>query len=315
MTSFRRILFCLGATALCCVGMQAQPAANTGAPAAIRSPIAVFRELLAMNPQERKQVIASRAPEVQQRILQKLGEYEMLPGPLREQRLRETELRWYLRPLMNEPRTNRAARLALIPEDERQIVEQRLQMWDLVPPPLQEQWMNDDMVVNYLAQTTSATPEETNAILAMIPPEQRSKLQAGLDRWNHMSDGERQRALAGFKQFFVLTAEEKEKTLDTIPDAERQQMEETLAAYGKLTPSQRSQCIRSFEKFATMSLVERQQFLKNAERWQEMTPEERQKWRDLVHVAPIMPPGENPSPPALPSSTYRLAPPRALATN
>lgn len=315
MSSFRRILFCLTATAFGCFWLQAQPAGNVSLASSIKSPIAAFRELLAMTPEQRKRAIASRSPDIQQRILEKLGEYDILPGELREQRLRETELRWYLRPLMDVPRTNRAARLALIPEGERQIVEERLQVWDLVPPQLQEEWKNNDLVANYLAQITSATPEETNAILSLIPLEQRVKLQAGLDRWNRMSDGERQRALAGFKQFFELTPEEKEKTLNTIPDAERQQMEETLAAYGKLTPSQRAQCMNSFEKFATMSVVERQQFLKNAKRWQEMTPEERQKWRDLVHVAPIMPPGENPSPRALPSSSYRLTPPRALVTN
>ena len=66
-------------------------------------------------------------------------------------------------------------------------------------------------------------------------------------------------------------------------------MEQTLASYAQLTPEQRKQCINSFEKFARMSVVERELFLKNAELWGKMTPTERQKWRELVNVAPITP--------------------------
>jgi hypothetical protein len=50
------------------------------------------------------------------------------------------------------------------------------------------------------------------------------------------------------------------------------------------------QCVRAFAKFSGMSLVERQEFLKNAERWAQMTPAERQSWRNLVNTAPQLPP-------------------------
>jgi hypothetical protein len=310
MIPLRRILVCLAwATAFGSFPLSAQTAANAATPARIKSPVAEFRELLAMTPAERKQAISIRPPEIQERILQKLGEYQILPDELREQRLRETELRWYLRPLMDEPRTNRAARLALIPDDERQLVEQRLEMWDLLPPSLQEEMKNNDMVVNYLAQSGTATPEERDDILKKLPPDRRAELEKGLDRWQQMSDDQRQKALAGFNRIFQLTPEEREKTLDTVSDEERQQMEQTLQAYGKLTQAQRAQCIRSFGKFATMSVAERQQFLKNAEQWNKMTPEERQKWRELVTVAPIMPGAGNSAIPRLPSHTIRLSAP------
>lgn len=288
-------MFCLaGAITLCSLALLAQPAPGPVSGAA-KSPVALFRQLLAMTPDARKKAIASRPPEIQERILEKLEEYEILPEGLREMRLRETELRWYLRPLMDEPRTNRAARLALIPEDERKLVEQRLQYWDLLPPSLQEEWTNDEMVANYFAQTP---PEERTNLLRIIPPDQQARLREGFDRWNQMSEDQRQKALAGFNKIFEVKPEEKEAALDTVPDdAERQQMEKTLDEYGKLTPQQRLQCIHSFEKFATMSVSERQQFLKNAQRWNAMTPKERAKWRQLVTVAPIMPQMENLSAP------------------
>lgn len=313
MTSLRLIMFCLaGALAYCSLALLAQPAPGPASGAA-KSPVAFFRQLLAMSPEERKKAIASKPPEIQNRILEKLEEYEILPVELRELRLRETELRWYLRPLMDEPRTNRVARLALIPEDERKLVEERLQSWDLLPPSLQEEWTNDETVANYFAQTA---PEERTNLLRIIPPDQQARLREGFDRWNQMTEDQRQKALAGFNKIFEVKPEEKEAALDTVhSDEERQQMEKTLDEYGKLSPQQRLQCIRSFEKFATMSVSERQQFLKNAQRWNSMTSEERAKWRQLVTVAPIMPQMENRSAPAnLPVRTLRSTSP-AMATN
>lgn len=294
MSSLRRtMLWLASALALCPLALRTQTA-PVAAPAPDRSPVALFRQLLTMSPEEQKKAIASRPPEIQQQILEKLQEYKILPAEYRDLRLRETELRWYLRPLMDEPRTNRAARLAQIPGEERKVVEERLGLWDILPPSLQEEWKNNEMVANYFAQTASATPKEQEEMLTLIPPDERAKLKAGLDHWSQMSSEQRQKALAGFKNFFTLTPEEKEEALDTVSDEDRQQMKKALDAYGKLTPQQRAQCIHSFEKFATMSVSERQQFLKNAERWNAMTPAEREKWRQLVTVAPIMPQMDSP---------------------
>jgi hypothetical protein len=293
MSSSRRTIFALvAALAFHCAPLLAQtPVGSTN-----KSPVALFRELLAMTPQQREEAISSRPPGVQKRILEKLNQYELLPGGLRELRLRETELRWYLRPLMDEPRTNRTASLAQVPEELRSEVQQRLQLWDLLPPPLQDQFRNDDLISSYFAQTWRDSPQALTELMQLIPPEEREKLQKGLDRWSAMSTDARQNALAGFNRFFELTPEEKEKALDMVSDEERSQMEQTLGAYQHLTPEQRKRCIGSFEKFARMSVPEREQFLKNAERWREMTPEDRQKWRELVNVAPLIPPGAFPRP-------------------
>ena len=114
-------------------------------------------------------------------------------------------------------------------------------------------------------------------------------------RWQALSEDERQKIAAQFNQFFELTPEEKQKTLNTLSDAERAQMEKTLQSFDKLPPAQRAQCIRAFTKFAGMSPAERAEFLKNAERWSQMPPKERQAWRDLVAQVPLWPP----LPPAL----------------
>ena len=298
MMSFRRTVFLLMmAMSFVGVSLRAQPAPGGGTNSP-KSPVALFRELLAMSPQERREAIAIRPQETQNRILEKLNEYEILPNELREVRLRETELRWYLRPLMDEARTNRPAILARIPEELRGEVAERLRLWDLLPPDLQEQWKDNDLIASYFAQARNATPAQREEILRQISfsPERLDDLKKEFDRWQAMSETDRQRAVAGFNKFFELTPNQKEKTLDSLSDDERQQIEQTLASYQNLTPKQRAQCISSFEKFARMSVAERQQFLKNAEQWRDMTPEERQKWRQLVIVAPILPPNLPPQP-------------------
>ena len=152
------------------------------------------------------------------------------------------------------------------------------------------------------------------------------ELQPGLAdpeaHWNSLSEDQRQKITAQFNQFFELTAAEKQKTLNTLSDAERQQMEKTLETFGKLPPRQRLQCLRAFTEFAGMSAPQKQDFLKNAQRWSQMSPKERQTWRDLVaHVPewPPMPPQLMPPmppqlmPPVPPQLTQRLHP--VAATN
>jgi hypothetical protein len=315
MSLSRRKLFCLTCAAFCSFWLQAQPRTNAAAPAQVKSPVAIFRELLAMPPQDRHKAVAARWPDKQKAILDKLAEYEILPNGFREQRLKETELRWYLLPLMDAPRTNRAAGLAAIPDEYRSIVQERLQTWDLIPPTLKQQWKNDDMVADYFAQSQAAF-DKRNDFLRNLPPKRRVYLEKELKRWQDMSDVERKNALLGFKKFFELPPAEQEETLETASDDDRRQMKQTLDSYKNLTLAQRQQCIRSFEKFTTMSVEERNQFLKNAERWNEMTPAEREKWRQLVTVAPIMPLGS--PPPMLPSHSQQLVPGAvspAMATN
>ena len=61
-----------------------------------------FRELLAMTPKEQEKYLTNRPPEIRGRILAKIHEYQALDSNEREMRLRATELRWYLLPLLRE---------------------------------------------------------------------------------------------------------------------------------------------------------------------------------------------------------------------
>lgn len=282
-----------------------------------RSPVDMFRQLLAQTPAERRQSLSNRPPEMRSRILAKLREYESLKPDDRELRLRTTELQWYLQPFLSESATNPAIRLAMVPEDLRKLVEDRVMRWEKLPPTVREELLNNEMTSRYFARLESATEEQKQKILAQMSPERRAKLEAGLDHWRELSVEQRTRTLAGFTEFFELTPAEKQKALGSLSAAEQQQMEKTLQTYASLPPAQRAQCLRSFEKFAGMSLADRQAFLKNAERWKLMSPSDRESWRTLVRVAPMMPPIPSAItlPPRLPAPKPPVRPGSSVATN
>lgn len=235
---------------------------------ALKSPVESFRKLLAMPTTDRREFLTTRTTNIQSQLAQKLREYQALTPEERELRLKATELRWYLQPLMNSSPTNRAAQLALIPETMRPMVTARIEQWDRIPAPVQQMFLTNDRGASYFARVTVPTNSPP------FPP----TIQL------------RRSMTARINQLFDLTPEEKEALLSTLSDTERTQMEKTMEAFDKLSPAQRRQCLVSFKQFAGMTLIERQEFLKNAERWSKMTPEERQSWRELVSAAPKMPP-------------------------
>ena len=270
------------------------------------SPVKFFRQLLAMTRQERANYLTNRPPEVRDRILAKVREYLALDPDERELRLRATELRWYLLPLLPDSPTNRAARLAQVPDDLRGLVQSRLAEWSILPPPLQQEFLANEGILHYFSHVDSTNSPSPGG--RVVPGD------AGLAQWNALTENERDRITDEFNRLFELTLAEKQKTLNTLSDAERAQMEKTLASFDQLPPAQRSQCIRAFAKFAGMSPAERGEFLKNAERWSQMPPQERQAWRDLVAQVPLWPPLPNalimPPQPPLPPRAHP-----AVATN
>ena len=278
-----------------------------------RSPISFFRDLLAMNPAERKQALTNCSPEGRTQILAKVREYESLDPDERELRLRVTELRWYLLPLMTRPATNRPAQLAMIPEKHRKLIEDRLQEWDKLAPDVRKELLANEATIQYLAEIEGRTAEQRRRMIEAISPARRAALEQGITKWNSLPEDQRRKMLSRFREFFELTAKEKQKALNTLSGPERKQLEKTLRTFGNLPPDQRDQCIRSFEKFAGLSLAERQQFLKSAERWQAMSPPDRQAWRELVRKVP--PPSPPPLPPPLRASLRPLPPMPPVATN
>jgi len=255
-----------------------------------KSPIEVFRSLLAADSAERKRLLEDRSPESRRSILAKIREYEALRPDERELRLQATELRFYLRPLMGQPPQERADGLRTIPADKRALIETRLQEWDQLPAKVRQELLDNEAAINYFTEVESASEEQKRRLLDSMSPARREKLETGMIYWRQLSENQRRTILSRFNQFFELTPGERQRALATLSEPERRQIEKTLRAFGSLPSGQRAECIRSFEKFTSLNLEERQLFLKNAEKWKVMTPEQRQSWRDLVENLSQHPP-------------------------
>jgi len=279
---------------------------------ALRSPVDSFRELLAMDPAERKWALTNRPPEVRERLLAKVREYKAMSPEQCELRLRATELRWYLVPLMKTPAAQRQPLYVTVPAHLRRLVADRLKQWDLLPPEAQRELIENELVLDYFTQAQAPDPAQ----LQRLPQDQREKIA----RWQAMPESERKQLVARVRKFFDFTPKEQEKALSTLSPTERAQMEETLRKLEQLPREQRVQCLRSFGELVGMSPAELVQFLKNAERWREMPLAEREAWRKLVRKLPEMPPLppdfylSPPPPPPLPPSTLP-SPPRVTNGN
>ena len=282
----------------------------------VRSPVEYFRELLAMNPAERRNSLTNRPLESQRRILAKVHEYESLRPEECKLRLEATELHYYLVQLLGAPATNRAAQLKLIPQETLKLVEDRLEEWDSLPDGLKQLVLENEAMIDYFTKRPVSLPPMPGPQSEAISPSEREKLDESLRRWRSLTPEERGSVLKHFKRLFDITPQEKTNILATLSDPERHQVERTLQTFANLTPLQKAQCIRSFEKFASLSPQDRQQFLKDASRWEVMTPTQRQTWRDLVYNlshGPPMPPGMG-GPPRPPLPKQQL-PRGALVTN
>jgi len=266
-----------------------------------RSPVDFFRELLTMTPAEQRAALTNRAPEVRERLLAKVREYAQMSPDLAEIRLRVTELRWYLLPLMKVPPAGREALTAAVPEHLRRLVADRLERWDLLPPGAQRELLDNELALDYFTQAGAPNADQQRRLLESLPPARRQQLEADLHRWEALPAGERQALFERVNQFFDLTPKEQERVKATLSASERAQMEQSLSAFARLPREQRVQCIRAFAKLAKLSADERRQFLQDASRWSAMSSAERARWRQLVRQLPEMPP--------LPPNFYGSPPP------
>jgi len=197
------------------------PVAPTS-PVTPRCPVDFFRELLAMNFAERNQALGGRPAESRKQILAKVREYEGMKPNEREQRLRATELRWYLLRLMRNSATNRMAQLDRVPADLRPLVDSRLKEWDALKPEVQTDFLKLEAALRaytFLQATNGAAHARTN-----MPTE----LQG-------VSEPKLNDLLTRYDFFMGFSESEKKKTLEMISSPERAQIERTCRS-SKISP-------------------------------------------------------------------------------
>jgi Protein of unknown function (DUF3106) len=264
-----------------------------------RSPVEFFRKLIVATPEEVDQLLRNRSPEQQNVIKAKITEYRLYPPEIREWRLKATELRWYLTPLMRLPAESRGQLLETVPEADRPLVEARLRQWDQLPAAEKQTLLNNELALQYVSRPKSA-PSPTPEQLKNLPPKARAQLDKAIDQWRSMSEQKRQELASRFSSFFKLTKAEQSRTLGLLTAGEREQLRKQISNFASLKPSERERCLLAVRRFSRMSEKERLVFLEGAERWRSLTDAQRNAWRALVYKLPPLPPGAGTSPPMPP---------------
>jgi hypothetical protein len=217
--------------------------------------------------------LAARSPENREVLEPKLREYLALPEGTRNSQLNGLELRWYLRNLIGLPAELRAERVAKAPEVLRNVLQERLAVWDQMSTNSQKQILANE-VIDYLV---SSPPSPTQSF-----DPQDTYLEA----------------------FFNLPEDKQQKALNAIQPQERVEVNKTLTAIRQLPPNERAQTMAAVGKFAKMNEGERRVFMDKVNRWKKMSTREKEAWRNLAKDLPDLPPlppgFEPPGPPPLP---------------
>jgi hypothetical protein len=252
-----------------------------------KSPVETFRKLLKMAPEERERFLINYAPANREKILAKVDEYSMLPPDFSELRLRVTELRWYLIPLLKTPPEERAEKLKLVPEPCREWIVSRLDEWDMWPSDLKQEVLEYESTMHYFVGRNAEV--QPQPVFEDLPEKQRPALERKLAEWRSLPLEQRKQMYGGFQHYFELSEDEKQKILDAVFEPQRQETEKVVGSIEKRSKADRDADLAAFHRFAEMSPAEWQTFMKSAERWEKMSPAERQAWRDLVHQLSTQP--------------------------
>lgn len=270
-----------------------------------RPPVEVFRELLNAGPERRQELLRTKPAPARELIERRLREHAALPPEARvreEAQLRLAQFRYYLLALVRVPAGDRPGRLDLVPAEDRPLLEERLRAWDNLPEEARRALLESSESLHHFIQHPGADPARLAQALAAASPASRPDIEQQFARWSALPESERAARTAAFQSFFGLSDGERNRALDRLPDSERVVMERTLERFARLPEHERQRCIDGFGKLSGLPVPEREAFLRNAERWQALSPEERAQWRRLVL---------QPSPPPLPP----VSRPGIVATN
>ena len=99
----------------------------------------------------------------------------------------------------------------MIPEPNRGLLAKRLTEWDKLPGEVQKELLDLEPTLPYIAEIGGRSELQRQQILNHLSPARRSTLEKGLQKWDSMSEGQRQRTLYRFNQFFKLSRRRKRR--------------------------------------------------------------------------------------------------------
>lgn len=273
---------------------------------AVQAPVATLQELMEMSPEARAQALAKK-PEASRKIVEaRLKEFDALTPEQRKVRLRLMQLRWELLLLIRSSPADRAQNLKLIREEDRPLINERLEYWDKLSPDLQRWALENEMMLSYFISGEARSTSELTNKLATLSFALREKLTNSMTQWGQFSSQQQRRIYEDFREVFGLAERERQRIvaqslLTGSTKEQREQIDTVLQLFEKLPRSQQEQWMTRFRKFTSMTMEERAQFLQNAERWATMPEKDKERWRQV----PVLPP--LPGPYAPPSSKQPLS--------
>lgn len=259
-----------------------------------RNPVAVFRGLLAMRTDARVAALATKPEQLRAVLTTRLRDYDALPPVEREARLRATELRYYLNPLLTTLPATRAPQLATVPEGLRTLVEERLAVWDKLPAEIQREILLDERL------RQAMTRPAVGGAFPPLPPGLEPKVPANLAQWQALDTRQREQLLDNFTHYFRLDERGKTRVVAALPEPKRAEAARTLNQFEHLSAEERAACLTALKKLGQMTPEQQAQFYSNAEKWKQMPEAERARWRKVVIEFPPLPPGAGPQPPRPP---------------
>ena len=306
----RSVVFAFLLTTNLVIGQPAPDVRTAPIPPLSPSPIDLFRRLLATNAIGRDQFMFGKSVALRQYLESRIREFEVMPAEERNAKLQALELRWYMPHVMRLKPAERASRLETIPEPIRNVIRQRLLQWDILPPQLQQEVLDNETVIKFFERPEQAGG--SGKALDAMSAGQRDELDKRYKKWMVLPEGERARIVRRFDDFMGMPEAAQSNALARLTDTDYAQMQQTFSQFGTLSKEQRVQAMQGFWKFAELSPAEQAAFLKTAERWRTMSEKDRELWRTVVARAQA---ARTNAPPPLPGNVRVPETSTFLATN
>jgi len=308
-------------------GLFAQPAVSTlplrtaplppsrkpPIPSVLDSPVSHLKRLLEADLEQRNALLPPKGERSRLFWQKKLQEYEKLEPEERQRRLQEAQWHWYLMLIMRAEGPARSRVLAEIPDEDRPLIENRLQVWEALPKDIQQGILTHLPALRYFARfaATSDAGDQGNPSKDLQPMDVASKNDH--PEWHELPPERRRSIFLSYQTFFDLETPIKRRVLSKIPLPQRMGIQERLTQMERLSPSQRDQCLAALKAYARMSEEERKRFQQTAQQWKSLPIESLAAIRKVaVRVPPLPTLSRQALPPSPPFPTLRRPPPLPL---
>ena len=251
-------------------------------PMPTNAPVALFRTLLQLSAEEQSRLLAGKSERSRAVILRKVQEYQAMPERDREARLQALEFHHYARLMLTAPVGARSVWLAQVPLPYRRLCEQRLQLWSVLPPEVQNYMREREGTLQWLTRWESATGSQRDELMASLSPDQRQALERDFSEWTSMTSQQRDQAWRSTRHLLEMSPKEQQKVLASVSDAHRASATRFVKSVGDIPTAQRNEYLEGCLKFARLDPRQRARLLMGWERWKGMSEAEREVWRQLA---------------------------------